>query len=176
MSLGVLSWSPWVGRSCIWTREWEGLIFGYMGTRLEPAVIRVGLAPGSSWASLHGRSTGIRDHKCGLNTWDPGRKSDPGTGQELGFPGAGLVVESMGPSGSGADQESGFMGVGLAGAWLLAWLGFSGEPGTGSIWKVGFVGTHLESGFAGAHWKPGATGTAWAMSAGQCWDVPGAWV
>ena len=38
------------------------------------------------------------------------------------------------------------------------------------------MGTHLESGFAGAHWKPGATGTAWAMSAGQCWDVPGAWV
>ena len=74
------------------------------------------------------------------------------------------MIESMGPFGGGADQESGSMGVGLAGAW-----GFSGEPGTGSIWKVGFVGTHLESGFAGAHWKPGATGTAWAMSAGQCW-------
>ena len=109
--------------------------------------------------------------QCGLSTWDPGKLSDPGTGQELGFPGAGLVVESMGSSGGGADQESGSRGFGLAGAW-----GFSGEPGSGSIWKVGFVGTHLESGFAGALWKPGATGTAWTMNAGQYWDVLGAWV
>ena len=48
------------------------------------------------------------------------------------------MIESMGPFGGGADQESGSMGVGLAGAW-----GFSGEPGTGSIWKVGFVGAFL---------------------------------
>lgn len=51
------------------------------------------------------------------------------------------VVESMGSSGGGADQESGSRGFGLAGAW-----GFSGEPGSGSIWKVGFVGTHLSLG------------------------------
>ena len=57
-------------------------MFWNMGTSLEPAVtsvgqvfksMAVGLAPGSAWAGLHGGSTGIRDHKCGLSTWDPGK-------------------------------------------------------------------------------------------------------
>ena len=57
-------------------------MFRYMGTSLEPAVTSVGLvfesmagdlAPGSAWAGLHGGSTGIRDHKCGFSTWDPGK-------------------------------------------------------------------------------------------------------
>lgn len=42
-----------MGRYCVWAREWEGLMLGYMGASLEPAVPEVGLGTGSAWAGLH---------------------------------------------------------------------------------------------------------------------------